>query len=109
MGYQMFNEEEQEQIRHILNEELKKKNIFNEIRERVEKYKISEEIQEVKSDLTKYNNEFNQYSIEYRLEILERLILKIEKLNKVLLKIVLGFFIVSMILLVSFIVLNILF
>jgi hypothetical protein len=105
----MLNEEEQEQIRHILKEELTKNKIFNDISEKVEEIKISDEIQEVKSDLDKYNNEFNQYSIEYRLDILERLILKIEKLNKVLLRIVLGFFIVSMILLVSFIILNILF
>jgi hypothetical protein len=102
----MFDKEEEKKIREIIREEIKTIGIVKYIDEETEKSNIKDEITEVKSDLTKYNNELNLYSIEYRLGTIERLILNLEKVNKILLKLVLGLFIVSMILLVSFIVMN---
>jgi hypothetical protein len=105
----MFSEEEEKKLREIIREEIKTIGIVKYIDEETEKSNIQDEITEINSDLTKYNNELNLHSIEYRLEIVERLILNLEKVNKILLKLVLGLFIVSVILLVSFIVVNLIF
>ncbi len=102
----MFDKDEIKKIREITKEEIKKFGIIDYINQENEKQIIEKEITEVNSDLREYDRIFNLYSIEYRLKLLERLILNIEKINKIVLKLILALFIISLVLLISFIILR---
>ncbi len=102
----MFDKDEIKKIREITKEEIKKFGIIDYINQENEKQIIEKEITEVNSDLREYDRIFNLYSIEYRLKLLERLILNIEKINKIVLKLIVALFIISLVLLISFIILR---
>ncbi|MFW5799364.1 MAG: hypothetical protein ACOCV8_01010 [Spirochaetota bacterium] len=103
----MFDEEEKEQIREITKEEIKKMELLDYFNTESEKNILANEIRNVQSDISEYNKEMNMNSIEYRIRILEKLILNIEKVNKIILKLILALFAISLALLVSFIVFQI--
>lgn len=105
----MFDKDEIEKIREISKEEIKKFDILEYINSENEKQLIEKEIADVQSDLREYDKLLNLYSIEHRLRLLERLVLNIEKINKMVLKFILALFIVSLILLISFIILRFVF
>ncbi len=103
----MLSNDDIEKIREITKEEIKKLDLVNYINEETEKEIIKSEISDMKHDLGEYNKELNLFSIEFRLKLIERLIINIEKINKLVLKLILALFIVSIILLISFILLRI--
>lgn len=98
----MLNDDDLNQMREIAKEEISKLDIINYINCENEKQEMKKEIQDVITDLKYYDKEFNTYSIEYRLEIIEKLILNIKRINKLILKLMLVLFVISIIMLLCF-------
>lgn len=99
----MIEDDDLKQIREIIKEEINRLDIVNYINTEFENAELKKDISNVKHDVDEYNKIMNIHSIEFRLKLIEKIILNIDKVNKVILKLIIALFGISIILLVSFV------